>query len=76
MGDGRCVGGRASVAAMSEPGTVEEGAVDLDAIAAELDGVERALERLDDGSYWADEVTGEPIPDDLLAANPIARRAS
>ena len=70
---------------MSEPGSVDaaevdatdvDEAVDLDAIAAELDGVERALERLDDGSYWVDELSGEPILDDVLAADPIARRRS
>ena len=48
--------------------------VDLAAIERDLDGVERALERLDDGSYGVDEVTGEPLPDDLLAADPVARR--
>ncbi len=49
--------------------------VDLDAIERELEGVERALERLSDGSYWTDEVTGEPLPDHVLAADPTARRA-
>ena len=48
--------------------------LDLAAIERDLDGVERALERLDDGSYWVDEITGEPLPDDLLAADPVARR--
>ena len=48
--------------------------VDLAAIERDLDGVERALERLDDGSYWVDEVTGQPLPDGLLAADPVARR--
>lgn len=48
--------------------------VDLAAIERDLDGVERALERLDDGTYWTDEVTGEPLPDELLAADPVARR--
>ncbi len=50
-------------------------AADLAAIGRDLDGVERALERLDDGSYWADEFTGAPIPDDVLADDPVARRA-
>lgn len=48
--------------------------LDLGAIERDLDGVERALERLDDGSYWVDEVTGEALPDDVLAVNPVARR--
>jgi RNA polymerase-binding transcription factor DksA len=34
-----------------------------------------ALARLEAGSYWTDEVTGQPIPDDVLATRPTARRA-
>ena len=49
---------------------------DLDEIADDLAGVERALERLEDGTYWTDEVSGVPIPDELLAADPTARRAA
>ncbi len=49
--------------------------VDLDAVERDLAGVERALERLSDGTYWSDEVTGEPIPEHVLAADPTARRA-
>jgi RNA polymerase-binding transcription factor DksA len=41
----------------------------------DLAAVERALERLSDGTYWTDEVTGEPIPADVLAADPTTRRA-
>jgi RNA polymerase-binding transcription factor DksA len=48
--------------------------VDFDAIAGDLADVEEALARLDTGTYWTDEVTGEPLPDDLLAASPTARR--
>jgi RNA polymerase-binding transcription factor DksA len=50
--------------------------IDLDAIEADLAGVEIALARLEDGSYWTCEVTGQPLPDGLLAANPVARRLS
>ena len=50
--------------------------VDLDAVAAELDGVERALARLDDGTYWTDEITGAPLPEDVLVASPTARTAA
>ena len=32
---------------------------DLDAVAADLADAEQALDRLGDGSYWTDEVTGE-----------------
>jgi len=48
--------------------------LDLDAIERDLAGVEIALARLDAGTYWTDEVTGAPLPQDLLAANPTARR--
>ncbi len=50
--------------------------IDLDAIERDLDDVHTALGRLDDGSYWTDEVTGEPIPDQVLADLPTARRAT
>lgn len=50
--------------------------IDLAAIEQDLTDVQTALERLNDGSYWTDEVTGSPIPDDVLAAHPTARTAS
>jgi RNA polymerase-binding transcription factor DksA len=49
--------------------------VDLDAIENDLRNVEVALDRLADGTYWTDEVTGQPIPDDVLVRDPTARRA-
>jgi RNA polymerase-binding transcription factor DksA len=49
--------------------------VDLDAIEADLRDVEVALDRLADGTYWTDEVTGQPIPDEVLVHDPTARRA-
>ncbi len=45
---------------------------DLLAIERDLAAVEAALDALDDGSYWVDATTGEPIPDAVLAANPLA----
>ena len=48
--------------------------LDLDAIAAELADVEIALARLDAGTYFTDEVTGEELPDSFLADHPTARR--
>jgi RNA polymerase-binding transcription factor DksA len=48
--------------------------LDLDAIEQDLADVEVALARLDAGTYWTDEVTGAELPNDLLAANPTARR--
>ncbi len=55
---------------------IEHAEVDLDAVERDLLGVEAALERLNNGSYWVDEVTGEPLPDELLAENPTARTTS
>lgn len=61
--------------ALDEPSSVGDGHdLDLDDVERTLDGVGAALERLDDGSYWTDEVTGEPLPDELLEADPVARR--
>jgi RNA polymerase-binding transcription factor DksA len=61
---------------MGPDGTSETVRLNLEEIAAELDAVAAALSRLDDGTYWTDEVTGEVIPDETLAANPTARRTS
>ena len=49
--------------------------VDFDVIERDLAAVEIALQRLSDGTYWTDEVTGEPIPEHVLAADPTTRRA-
>ena len=49
--------------------------LDLDAIERDLADVEVALARLDAGTYWADEVTGDELSAVLLAAHPTARRA-
>lgn len=49
-------------------------AIDLEMIERDLAGVEAALRRLDDGSYWTDEITGEPLDERLLLADPVARR--
>ena len=51
------------------------GVIDLAGIEADLDGVQTALSRLADGTYWTDEVTGDPIPPGVLTADPLARRA-
>jgi RNA polymerase-binding transcription factor DksA len=50
--------------------------IDLDAIAADLADVETALARLDTGTYWTDEVTGEPLSDEWMVAHPTARRTA
>jgi RNA polymerase-binding transcription factor DksA len=49
--------------------------VNLDQIEQDLADVETALARLEAGTYWTDEVTGQPLPDALLAERPTARRA-
>ncbi|HWS45107.1 MAG TPA: hypothetical protein VN636_04530 [Acidimicrobiia bacterium] len=45
----------------------------LERLETELAEIEAALQRLDDGTYGVDEVTGEPIDPERLAAYPIAR---
>lgn len=52
----------------------QDSPLDLDMIEKDLADVERALERLDDGSYWTDEVTGAPLDAALLSEHPTARR--
>jgi RNA polymerase-binding transcription factor DksA len=56
-------------------GPADRSSIDLASITTDLDGVEAALTRLDDGTYWSDETTGAPIPDEVLAARPVTRRA-
>lgn len=46
----------------------------FDQIETDLADVELALARLDGGTYWTCESTGEVLPDDLLAERPTARR--
>ncbi len=54
---------------------MSDDALDLDAVERDLADVESALSRLDDGTYWTDEISGEPLDDELLAERPTARRA-
>lgn len=49
--------------------------LDLDAIERDLADVEAALVRLDAGTYWTDESSGEPLSDEVLAQRPTARTA-
>jgi RNA polymerase-binding transcription factor DksA len=46
----------------------------MDAIERDLADVETALARLDAGTYWTDEVTGQPLSAELLARRPLVRR--
>ena len=57
------------------PAAVPTAALDLDAIGRDLADVEVALTRLDAGTYWTDEVTGDDLPAALLETHPTARRA-
>jgi RNA polymerase-binding transcription factor DksA len=45
----------------------------LEQVEAELADVERALQRLDDGTYGTCEVCAAPIGDERLAVHPAAR---
>lgn len=51
------------------------GKLDLNKIEADLVDVDAALERLEAGTYFTDEVTGQQLAEELLTNNPIARRA-
>jgi RNA polymerase-binding transcription factor DksA len=66
---------RESTEADEPPDDAADDRLDLDAIESDLAGVEVALARLSDGTYWTDEATGEPLPDELLASSPTARHA-
>jgi RNA polymerase-binding transcription factor DksA len=45
----------------------------LEGLEAELAEIEAALQRVDDGTYGVDEVTGDPIDPARLEAVPTAR---
>ena len=65
----------AAAVEQSPSNAAERPSADLERIERDLAGVETALQRLDAGTYWTDEATGEPIPDEALAVDPVARRA-
>ena len=52
----------------------ETTAIDLDAIETDLADVEIALARLEAGTYWTCEISGQALPDTLLDDKPTARR--
>jgi len=43
-----------------------------ESLRARLDAIDRALLRLDDGTYGRSVLSGEPIPDERLEADPAA----
>ena len=61
--------------ATTESHAAQPAVLDLDRVERDLAGVEVALRRLDDGTYFTDEVTGAPIPVAVLEADPTARTA-
>jgi RNA polymerase-binding transcription factor DksA len=46
----------------------------VDAIERDLNDVDVAMDRLEKGTYFNDEITGAPLRTDFLTANPLARR--
>ena len=46
----------------------------VDAIERDLNDVDVAMDRLEKGIYFSDEITGAPLQTDFLTANPLARR--
>ena len=46
----------------------------VDAIERDLNDVDVAMDRLEKGTYFSDEITGAPLRTDFLTANPLARR--
>ena len=46
------------------------------AIESDLNDVDAAMERLEKGTYFNDEVTGVPLQTQFLVSNPLARRNS
>ena len=46
----------------------------VDAIERDLNDVDVAMDRLEKGSYFSDEITGAPLQTDFLTTNPLARR--
>ncbi|MGA0217224.1 MAG: hypothetical protein ACO3SZ_04945 [Ilumatobacteraceae bacterium] len=59
---------------MSNEAVTPSNDLDIDQVATDLDNVATALSRLSEGTYWTDEVTGEELPAEVLAADPTARR--
>ena len=46
----------------------------IEAIERDLNDVDVAMDRLEKGTYFSDEVTGASLQTDFLTANPLARR--
>ncbi len=46
----------------------------FDSIERDLNDVDVAMDRLEKGTYFSDEITGAPLQTDFLTTNPLARR--
>ena len=46
----------------------------IDAIELDLNAVDAAMDRLEKGTYFTDEVTGAQLETNFLISNPLARR--
>ena len=46
----------------------------VDAIERDLNDVDVAMDRLEKGTYFSDEITGAPLQTDFLTTNPLVRR--
>jgi len=46
----------------------------VDLIERDLNDVDIAMDRLEKGTYFSDEITGAPLQTDFLTTNPLARR--
>jgi RNA polymerase-binding transcription factor DksA len=64
----------AAADAPDQPALPRSDVLDTSRVATDLDGVELALARLDAGTYWTCEASGQELPDDVLTADPTVRR--
>ena len=46
----------------------------IDVIELDLNAVDAAMDRLEKGTYFTDEITGAPLENNFLVSNPLARR--
>ena len=46
----------------------------IDAIELDLNAVDAAMDRLEKGTYFTDEITGAPLETNFLVSNPLSRR--
>ncbi len=80
MSDGRLPGDEPLVdgpaGLVAGPSSTSGGIARLETVEGELAAVDRALARLDDGTYGRCQVCEAPIDDEVLAGDPLAERCS